>query len=127
MMLDGNEAVQVFLDEAWNSKMLYLNFEKDERIIEDKKWMDLFHCLKNNRLFSLIYDYTKDWTNKDLEKRIKRIDNEYPELLEDLSHEDQRLAKTYRFLMFGIELFEEVFEVKLSKDYIYDLLFEGRT
>ena len=127
MMLDGNEAVQVFLDEAWNSKMLYINFEKDERIIENKKWMDLFHCLKKKKLFSLLYDYTKDWTNKDIEKRINKIDKKYPELLEDLATEDQRLAKTYRFLIFGIKLFEDVFDVELSKDYIYDLLLEGRT
>jgi hypothetical protein len=127
MMLDGNETVQVFLDEAWNSKMLYLNFGKDERIIGNEKWKELYQSLTKKKLFSFIYDYTKDWTNKDIDKYIERIKKEYPELLDDLVHEDQRLATTYKFLLFGIQLFEEAFDVELTKDYIYDLLLEGRT
>ncbi|MFW9877936.1 MAG: hypothetical protein ACFFG0_33050 [Candidatus Thorarchaeota archaeon] len=124
--LDGNKVLKRFMDEAWNSKMHFLKFNKDEEIHYDKEWIDLAQELKKIKLFTLIYNHTKDWTNKDIEKRVEAIQDKYYNIINELYGIDSRLAKTYITLLFGIELFEDVFDIELDKN-IKDSLIESRS
>lgn len=126
-MLDGNEPVEQFLDPAWNSKMIFLKFKASEEIEYNPEWNELYNELTKERLFSLIYDYTKDWTNKDIKKRLNTIRTENPELMDDLTYEDQRLGKAYLVIAFGIELFLEVFDMDIKFGDVVELLIQGRT
>ncbi|MBD3194618.1 MAG: hypothetical protein GF317_06145 [Candidatus Lokiarchaeota archaeon] len=113
-----NEPPKPFLDPALNSKMLILNFNSDEQIEDDSEWIELYNELHEIKLFSFIYEYTKDWKNEDVKDYIKDI----MEKQKQFKH-NSRLNKKYMVVKFGLYLFRDVFEINLIGD-LEDELFE---
>ncbi|KKM98138.1 hypothetical protein LCGC14_1160970 [marine sediment metagenome] len=126
IMLDSNKPI-VGIDNAMNTKMNFQNFDIEDKIDYDPNWVDLFNELKGESLYSFIYDFTKDWRDKDIDIFIDGIMEEYKEEYLQAQKEDSRLAKTFISIMFGIKLFEDVFDIVLEKKEIIDLLIIGRT
>ena len=127
VILDGNEPVEQFLDSAWNSKIIFIKFSQDEIIEYNKEWEDIMDYLSKENLFNLLYKYTEAWDNTIIRKRVSKIEKEYQKEISILNKIDQRLGKAYVIIMFGIELFGEVYDVDLFKEELAWYLEEGRT
>ena len=106
-----NSAPKPFLDPALNSKILLLNFTAKEMITTNKEWLKLYNELKNVKLFSFLYDFTKDWSNKDVYDILSVIE-EKSKVFMDKS----RLRLKYVVVLFGLWLFANMFDIKLFDD-----------
>lgn len=127
MVFDSNEIARGFDDSPLNTKMIFVNFEENEIIEENTQWVKLYNELTKEYLFSLIYNHTKDWDNEKIDEIINELKIKYKTEYEQLKKIDARLAKTYISIMFGIKLFEDVFDIELDKKDLHYLLIRGRT
>jgi hypothetical protein len=135
ILLDTNDIPDLIQDAPQNSKLFYIKFERSEKIrvntpeklFKSEIWKYLYGKLKKKHLFSLIYDFTEDWNDHDITRRISKIKLERRNEFERLNQIDSRLKWTYLSVLFGIELFEDVFEVDLNKDGILKLVLTSRS
>jgi hypothetical protein len=115
-----NQAPRPFLDPALNSKMIMLNYTSEEQIVDDPKWMLMFDKLKNEHMFSLLYEHTKHWTHKDIIKVIRGVE---PDIIG--ADNNSRLKKKHVVVKFGLKLFNDIFGIDLDKWYDYELVESG--
>lgn len=125
--LDSNPIIEGLNDSAVTTKILPQSFGEHERVKDDPIWFEMRKWLYNKHLFSLIYDKTKDWDNSNIDKIIKKLKIEYKDILEEVGNYDQRLKYTLLSILFGIYLFEFVFEIKLESNNITELFKISRT
>jgi len=145
MLITSNDLGEFFRDSANSSRAIILNFETT--IVNDVQWVNLRNKLKKKKLFSLLYEYTENWTNEDVRKLTDRaLDRLYNERkfarswkTEGLSNADvvrqylskydteyPRISKIYEILLSGALLFEEVFGIKLETKEIFGSLLVSR-
>ncbi len=118
LSFDSNNPLDFLKDSAMNTKVIVNNFKK--QVTVDPIWKNLNRELKKEKLFSFIYDYTKNWTNKDvhslLERQLDKIENEFGlEKVQRLERENPRLISIYQILMFGLELLKNVFGIEIDE------------
>jgi len=119
-------------DLANNSRAIILN----PKIItsKDDKWIRLGLKIKMAKYFSLVYDYTKDWTEKDLDKLVKEVEKKYniDERMKEIGDNEfinknyPRIRETYTILLVGILLWEKIFNVKFKIDNLLKILVKSR-
>jgi len=111
-----------FGDLANNSKAIILNPKNP--IKRDAEWVKLAIKIKEGKFLSLVYDYTKDWTNKDLDKLVKEVERKYniDEKIKELGDDEYvnkhypRIRDIYTIILAGVLLFEKIFNIKLKTD-----------
>lgn len=122
--LDSNEILEMFSSPAINERQIFTQYKQKTQL--DLRWVALRKKLKKYKLFSFIYDYTKDWTNEDLDELYLPILERFNKNFETNS---SRLLKSGSIIRFGIDLFSEVFDIKLSitDEDIMNAIMEGST
>ncbi|MFX1567218.1 MAG: hypothetical protein ACFFCV_02490 [Promethearchaeota archaeon] len=123
---DANYFIKEFIDIAYNSKVINLFFDEKDIIPRDDSWLELRRKLKREKLFSFIYDMTKDWTNKDILEQIESIEKEYKKDIKFMDTYYPRLSFIFQIILFGIKLFEKAFDIILEKDDIITELTSSR-
>lgn len=122
-----------FGDLANNSKPIILN--PKEPIKRNAEWIKLALKVKKVKFSSLVYDYTKDWTNKDLNKLVKETEKEFnvSEKIKELGDDEfvaknyPRIREIYTIILAGVLLFEKIFDIRLkTDDKILKILVESR-
>ncbi len=130
----SNHPLPEFSDVAQNSRMIIDDFG-DKSIIGDtleKKekqriWDESKTILQNDYyLFILLYEHTKNWTNKTLDKLIEDIKINNKLEIDKIHIYDKRLETSFLIIMLGINLFNDIFNISLPKEKIADLLISGR-
>ena len=126
LVFDCNNAVKSLMDPATNSKLTLVPFSEDEKIPMARGWINLRRILRGYNLFSMMLDYTKDWSKDTVGTKI----NEY--LKRDvITSEDEeknpRILQQWVIIMFGLDLFEEVFGISLDREGFLDVIRFGRT
>lgn len=131
--LDSNNIVSAFKTPAFNTKCITNEFTKNDVIKVDLKWRELYRELKKEKLFSFVYEITKDWNNKIVFKKMDSILNQIKEILKEKNIDfemvekgNPRIISFYQIILFGIELFYEAFDIKLEKEGILKALMSGR-
>ncbi len=119
LCLDSNVLIEKLKDFAANSKVLLLEFSEEDKVNVDDKWKQLFKKLTKEKLFSFIYEYTKDWRNKDIFHKLKEIKNNIKRTIGEHRYEridinNPRLLNIYQIILFGLELFEQSFNIDLE-------------
>lgn len=131
LAIDCNTLVRGLMEPATNTKLLLIHFTEEEIIPMDLKWVKLKNELIKYNLFSLIYDYTKEWTDIIVKKRIDVLYKEITDFLEDEKEEiernNPRIIQQYIIIVFGLDLFNEVFGIKFDREEIINALSRGRT
>jgi len=132
--LDSNNIVSAFKTPAFNTKSITNEFTKDDVIKIDDKWRKLYRELKKEKLFSFVYEITKDWNNKIIFEKLDSLLNQIKEILkekqidfEKIEKENPRIIYFYQIILFGIELFNEAFGIELEKEGVLEALIKGRS
>jgi len=126
--LDSNYIIKQLRDAPSNSKMIVIKFL--EMIIKDQEWINLARKLKKEKLFSFIFEFTKEWNNrnifnlldtieKDIEKYIQNLTDttSFDKLKEDYS----RTLDAFKIIILGLNIFEKSFNINLEKiDFKYN-------
>jgi len=111
-----------------------VNLRLDRKIKYDGLWTPLSIYLKKKKLFSFIYDYTKDWKNSNVSEFVDKSSKKfkYDKMVQDWKTKNpnfvipDRIEPTAKCILFGINLFERVFEIKLKHDKILEYLISAR-
>jgi len=125
-----------FSDTANLSRAIVLNYEK--AIKRNPEWGRIKNKLKKEKPFSLLYDFSKDWKNKDLDMLVKNanmtididgiikkvektslgklnVDKDYP-----------RIREIYLIMTTGAYLFKEITGIKLPLKNVFETLIQAR-
>jgi len=118
LSMDSNNPIEVFKDPAMNTKIIVNEFESQIEI--DPEWIKLNREFKKEKLFSFIYEITKEWKNKDvfelLDKQYKKIVEELGlDKVQKLEKENPRLISIYQILLFGLELLKLAFNIEIDE------------
>ena len=131
--LDSNNIVSAFKSPAFNTKCITNEFTKNDVIELDNKWRELYRELKKEKLFSFIYEITKEWNNKIVFKKMDLILNQIKEIFKEenidfktIERENPRIISFYQIVLFGIELFYKTFDIELEKKEVFKALIKGR-
>ena len=106
-----NDIPKIFYNSALIERFIVLSFSSDEIIDEKQEWNDKANELRELNTFSPIYDFTKEWTDKDVFDLVKTVQKECP-----LFTFDARLRKKFIFVLFGLFLFERIFDIDLTSN-----------
>jgi len=145
LIITSNDIGSYFKDSANSSRAIIIDL--DISISRDDRWIKLRDKLRNMKLFSLVYDYTKDWTDKDVanlateaigrdikpdekKKTWKTIGKTPEEIISSrnpkLEQDYPRIMEIFKIILAGVHLFEKVFSVKLDTSDILPLLVGSR-
>ena len=129
LCMDSNVLIKRFMHTAYNTKIIALKFEKNEVIIPDPEWKRLYRELKREKLFSFMFDLTKEWTNETIFNRLEKIEKNCRGVFELLEYDKNypRMSAIYPIIRFGIDLFEEMFDIQLCKENVLDMLLVSRS
>ena len=108
--ISTNEVPREFEDSALNSKIITLHFSVNETVKDDQEWIDIFNSLKREKLFSFLYEFTVDWTDKEVIERIRKIEKQ---VIESGLDKKSRLKKKFVIILFGVELFKDAYRIDL--------------
>ncbi|MBS3742349.1 MAG: bifunctional DNA primase/polymerase [Candidatus Cloacimonetes bacterium] len=106
--LDSNYILDYFTLPAVNERQIFLQFML--KVTLDIKWLNLQSKLEKEKLFSFVFERTKEWKDKDVKERFIPILEEFSKFNVNAS----RLLKSGAMVKFGIDLFEEVFKIDLN-------------
>ncbi len=112
IVLDGNFLPSSFKSEAMNTKMIAINMTDNIKL--DPEWLDLYRKIKKYKLFSFIYDMTKDWTREKLIEQFIEIRNNAFKLSN--AEKYARLTPIFSTIKFGKMLAKYIFGIELSTD-----------
>jgi len=115
-VITTNNPPKPFLDPALNSKMIILEYSDKETIEEKQEWNDIYNELRKAKLFTYLYDYTKDWDDEKVINILQLIERNFK-----LKMEHSRLRKKMLVVLFGLVLFEKIFNINLLDDLKLDL------
>ncbi|MFW9872429.1 MAG: bifunctional DNA primase/polymerase [Candidatus Thorarchaeota archaeon] len=122
--LDSNDILEMFSAPAINERQVF--FQYNQKVQLDIEWINMRKKMKKYKLFSLIYDHTKDWTDQDVEALYQPILEDYNETFKTNS---SRLIKSAAIIRFGLKLFDEVFDYNfnISDDELLETIVSGST
>lgn len=135
LCLDSNIIIETFNDPALNSKCIMNEFTKKDVPKIDFEWKKLNRELKKEKLFSFIYNTTKDWNDKTLFKIFDNIIEETKEKIknyEEIERINPRILLTFQVCLFGLYVWNESFEFPLEQtlnigfNQLLDSLISGR-
>lgn len=131
LAIDCNTLPKTFQDPAMNTKLTVVPFT-DEDIIElDPSWNNLKKELKKYKMFSLFYDYTKTWSDDDIEGFLKLYEQEFYDKVQkqkgDIEKDNPRIIQQYCIIAFGIDLFNEIFATEFDHSKVLDVMLGSRT
>ena len=106
-----NDVPKAFYNNALIERLIVINYSAKEVIMEKQGWNNMSRELRKLNLFSPIYDFTKEWNNEEVFKKIESIQKYCP-----LFTFDARLRKKYIFIFFGLTLFNLIFGIDLTTD-----------
>jgi len=117
-----------FNDSALNTKLIVLSIDGNE-IDENSEWKKLRREFKREKLFSFIFDITKDWNYISWENEIEEMIEKYhlDEERKQNKKIDSRLWNCYIIINFGIWLLNKAFDIELDREDVLDVLKEERT
>jgi len=118
LCLDSNIIIETFNDPALNSKCIMNEFTKKDIPKIDFEWKKLFRELKKEKLFSFIYDTTKEWNDKTLFDLFNQIIEETKEKLknyEEIERINPRILLTFQICLFGLYVWKESFGFPLEQ------------
>ncbi len=144
LIITSNDIGVHFNDSANSSRAITLNFKVT--IQRDNQWVKLKNELRRKKLFSLVYDYTKDWKNKEvidlveraIEKIITRQEKKSWKMkkftpseivlqrYQKVEKDYPRILEIFQIILAGAQLFEEVFGVKLDTNEFLSILVGSR-
>ncbi len=124
--LDSNEVIKSFRDSAFNSKLITIEFKK--LIKPSEEWKKLYRKLKGKKLFTFVYELTKEWKNETIFKQLEQIYFNIKDVFEIQEYDIKmpRLSSIYQTIRFGIDLFENVFGIELEKEELLNYLVNAR-
>ncbi|KKM95374.1 hypothetical protein LCGC14_1188780, partial [marine sediment metagenome] len=102
----------------------------NEPIVSNDDWIRLELELKEEKLFSLMYDFTGNWTDKDLDKLMKKVNEKYKYELKcipintDLNY--PKLIKIYKIILVGHFLVNKIYGTDLKINDVWDVLVKVR-
>ena len=103
----------------------------DNPIESNDKWIKLELELKEEKLFSLMYSATKTWSDKHLDKLMKKIETSNNNVLKHLDTKITdlnypKLLKIYKTILAGRLLAEKIYGIKLNVDDVWNVLIKVR-
>lgn len=119
----SNDIGDHFKDPSDLSRAVILDYK--ESIKENPRWAELSDKLRKEKPFSLLYDYTEDWTNKDITELIKETNQiiNIDKIIEKTEKANNgitnidinypRIRKAFQIIVAGVYLFWKVFGIKL--------------
>jgi len=121
IIISSNKLGNYFKDAANNARAIVLNFTTTAST--DMRWGDLKRTLKSKKLFSLVYDYTKNWRNDDIQdfineaigikgKSVKQIMKKLLKTKIEIQY--PRIIEMYKIIMAGVYLYKKVFDIELD-------------
>lgn len=132
LAITSNDLGDEYMEPANSSRAVVPNFK--DSIVKDNLWVKLFIKLKKSKLFSLMYDYTKDWTDKDLDNLMEETEKKFKIRLQieqlinnkNFGKNYPRINETFHITLAGILLFEKIFDIKLKTDEVMKTLIKLR-
>lgn len=118
LCLDSNRIVNALTDPATNTKMITNEFTKKDIPKIDFKWKKLFRELKKEKLFSFVYDATKDWDNKITFSIFNKIIEETKGKIknyEEIERISPRILSTFQICLFGLHVWNLSFGFHLEQ------------
>jgi len=118
LCLDSNIIMKDFNDPALNSKCIMNEFKKKDIPTIDFEWKKLFRKLRRKKLFSFVYDATKDWNDKTLFKIFDKIVEETKERLENyekIEKTNPRILLAFQICLFGLYVWNLSFGFSLEQ------------
>jgi len=123
----SNELGELMLKSAIMARCVSLCY--DNPIVVNKDWIKLELELIQEKPFSLLYDYTKKWTDKHLDKLVevteknKSLNYINPNIVDILY---PKLLSIYKIALAGCLLAKKLYGVKLETKDIWKTLIEAR-
>ena len=136
LCITSQDLGEEFSDTANLSRAIILDFKKS--IKRNPEWMKLRNELKKKKLFSFLYDYTKDWKDKDLDELVEKVNKTIPmdkiiKKVEEVSlgmlNVDKhypRIREIYQILSIGAYLYNEIFGIKRTLKNVFETLVSSR-
>lgn len=136
LIITSNELGDNFTDPANSSRAIVLEFDKP--IVPNQQWQNYSELLRKYKPFSLLYDYTKDWTYKDLDKLLLKIETDIKldsiinkieksnKNLKNIDLKYPRIRTVYQIIVAGVYLFREITGIKLSLENVFETLLQSR-
>jgi len=120
--LDSNDILSAFTSPNINERLIFAQYTKKTQL--DLEWIKLREELKKYKLFSLVYEYTKDWTNNTVKERYEKILSRFTS---EFKTNSSRLLKSAAILRFGLDLFSDVFGIqsKFTDQMLIDEIIKG--
>lgn len=132
----SNELAEYFSQPENSSRAIILDFQKSIKV--DIDWMNLKNNLKEEKRFSFIYDYTKNWKYKDFDDLIKeqnivaKVDKKINEIekanngIGDVDVSYPRIRIIFLILMTGQYLYKEIFGYTFPLKNVFTTLIRAR-
>lgn len=117
----------LFLESALMARTVSLCY--DESISPNDEWIKLELELIKERLFSLLYDYTKNWSDKELDKLMVKVEKH--KSLENIEKNTidllyPKLLKIYQIIIAGCMLAKKIYGIKVSIKEVLETLKTAR-
>jgi len=131
LAFDCNDLPENLRDPAMNTKLVTVEYTNDDLIELDPEWTDLMDKLLKYKLFSLLYERTKEWMDKDVIESLETFRSEIMTAIQehspDIEKNNPRIIQQYIIIAFGLELFNEIFGTKFKRKAVVHELLESRT
>lgn len=118
LCFDSNNIIEAFNDPALNSKCVMNEFKKNDVPRIDFEWKRRFRELKKEKLFSFVYENTKEWDNQTcfdiFDKIIKETKENLPEY-ETIEKRNPRILSIYQVYLFGFYIWHHCFGFSLEE------------
>ncbi len=129
VLTTSNDLGELMNDSALNARTISLPYDKP--IVSNNKWIKLELELKKGKLFSLMYDATKSWSDEHLDKLMKKIETSNNNILKHLDTKITdlnypKLLKIYKIILAGCWLAKKIYGIELNIDEVWDILVKVR-
>lgn len=113
-----NADLSMFQDPAVRERFILL---KIKNLVPHPKWIETVNSLPDGAVLALLYNHTKNWTAKTIWEKMQPI-REMLSKYQSLFHTKDRDEKQALLILFGQQLFKELFDIDLHIDFIRNIL-----
>lgn len=136
LIMTSNNLGDDFKDPANSSRAIVLEFEQP--IKRDSQWIKLKEELRKEKLFSLLYDLTKNWKNNDVDDLMDEVDKtiNIDEIIKNIEKNNNaiknidinypRSREIYQIIVAGAILFKKISGIKLPLKNVFETLLSSR-
>jgi hypothetical protein len=150
LLITSNELGRKLKESNSNSKVISLTF--NDPISDDDEWIELERILSKKKLFSLVYDYTRNWKNKEfkvfIDEALKKynideiLDNYFikgkkqstlssniqnrKKIIKEKLLQYPRIKKDLIYALVGAYLYEKIFNVHFEYKSFLETLIKSR-